>query len=439
MGKFDLIVIGSGIAGLHVAQGAREYGLEVLLITKKESDIGGECLNHGCIPSKALIHAAKLGQDFSKARAHMKKIQEGIRNVYNAEALQKSGIELEFGTAQFFARNQVRVGTKVFSAKHIIVATGTRPRRLDTKIPHHTNRTIFDLTKLPRSLVVIGGGPMGVELGQAFHRLGSQVTLIHDAKQLLPNEPWEISDRLKEQLEGLGMRILLNARPKTIQERIILEDNTQIAYDELLAAIGREPALDELHCEMAGIKIKEGAIVTNQYLQTTNKSVFVCGDVTGNHMFTHAAEMQAEIILTNLFSPVKRALSYKNFSWVTFSDPEIASFGMREEEIDVPYDRIVKDFTDIRSRIDETSGRIVFYAAKGRILGGTMICPEAGEVMQELSLAHQEKIHLTQLLRKTYAYPVRARAVKEALSDYLNKEVSPLKRSLMKLYFRFSF
>lgn len=465
---YDIICIGAGSGGLNIASFTNRIGLKTLLVDKTDRNIGGDCLNFGCVPSKALIHISRLFHDAKQASefglrtsgiADIKKVTdyvsskvEHIREHENADYFRKKGMDVELGEAKFINDNSIQVNNKTLSAKKIIIATGSRPKKL--KIPGienltygkdlFTNENIFQIKKLPKKLLVIGGGPIGCELGQAFARLGSQVTMIARSN-LLNKEPKEVQEIMKEQLEK-ELKIIRNALPQKIlgSNKILIRDNkkgseSKLEFDAILVSIGRTLNTD-LDLEKANIQLEEnGKIKVNEYLQTTNKNILLCGDIAGSYQFTHAAELHAGVILNNFFNPIRKKANYDKFSWVTFTDPEIATWGQSEEELKekgIQYEKLVSDLKhDDRSITDNESGKLILYINNNRILGGTLVRNGAGEIAQELILATHKDLKLKDIFSKIYAYPTAARINKSIIANHMGKNLSEFTKKLLKFFY----
>ena len=464
----DIICIGAGSGGLNIAGFMVKAGFKVLLIDKTDQNIGGDCLNFGCVPSKALIHIARqakaaqsttkfglktTGQiDIKKVMQYVKDKKDIIRVHENAAYFKKKGMDVALGKATFVSKNQVRVNNTFYSAKKIILATGSRPRQLKVKgvekVKVLTNETIFGIEKLPKHLVVVGSGPIGAELGQAFANLGSKVTLLQRGSTFLKKEDPEISKILQKKLQEDGVQILENTKliEFTSKNELIVEQNKvkkKITFDAILSSIGRDLNIENLGLEKAGIKLDESGkkLQVNDYLQTTNKNVLVCGDIAGSYQFTHAAELHAAVIITNFFSPFKKKVSYDKLSWVTFTTPEIATFGLNESQLKkrkIKYTKLELDFTDDdRAIVDETtSGKSILYVSKSdKLLGGSMVAKNAGELFQELVLANSAGLDLNDIFSKVYPYPTASRVNKSIIAKaFANKLNAKTKKILKWLY-----
>ncbi|MBC7628720.1 NAD(P)/FAD-dependent oxidoreductase, partial [Ferruginibacter sp.] len=352
--KYDIIIIGCGSGGLTIGLFMAKAGFQVLMVSKSDHSIGGDCLNDGCVPSKALIHVARIAHqakeaanfglnltgtiDMQKAISYVYERQELIREHENAGWLKKQGVDVALGAAHFTGKNEIEVAGEQYIGKKIVIATGSSPRKLQAqgieKVRYFDNENIFHLYILPGRLLVVGGGPIGIEMAQIMSRLGSKVTIIHNGDSILEHDDKAITDILLERLKKEGIDILLNAEIDqflTGNEATVSLKNRgkiNIQFDAVFAGVGRQLNIEGLQLESANVTVNENKIVTNKYLQTTNKNVFVCGDVAGGLQFSHAAEAHARLLLNNFFSPFKKKLINDSMSWVTFTDPEVATFGL---------------------------------------------------------------------------------------------------------------
>ncbi|HYF70107.1 MAG TPA: FAD-dependent oxidoreductase [Ohtaekwangia sp.] len=471
--KYDIIVIGAGSGGLGVSLFAAKVGLKTLLVDRSDKHIGGDCLNDGCIPSKALIHISKIMSDARKAEqfgtqvsgkpkmalvnAYIAARQRIIRNHENTAYLKQQGIDVVLGQASFYSPAAILVNEKVYVGKKIIIATGSRPASLVVPgiefVKQYNNESIFDLDDLPGKLLVIGGGPVGIEISQALSRLGSKVTVVQRNKSILPHDDVDTSRILLSRLQAEGITFKLDAEIEKFQssnEAIIRTSNDfrhNIPFDAIFVATGRVIDVNELALENAGIKVKDGNIIVDKYLRTTNKNVLLCGDVAGSLKFSHAAEQHARILINNLFSPMKRKLTNKYMSWVTFTDPEVATFGLSERALSdskVKYQKLTYDFKgDDRAVVDDYQyGKLILFLSKGglfgkqKILGGSMVSPVAGELIQELILAMREGLSIKTLFNKIYPYPVASRVNQLAIVSHKEKQITPMVTKLMRFLFR---
>ena len=456
---YDIIIIGAGSGGLNIAGFMARVGLRILLIDKTDNHIGGDCLNTGCIPSKSLIHIARTIAESKKASAYgisvtgevdipsvMKAIKdkiETIRTHENAEHFRSLGIDVVLGEASFVSRNEVQVWSTQYKGKKIIIATGSRPRELTLEGIKNaqvvTNESIFQIITLPKKLLVVGVGPIGIELGQAFCMLGVDVTFVTNELRILPREQKSYANVIQRTISKQGGTFLFGKTMVHIEngntlvtEDTVSKEKTTTTFDLILVAIGREIKLDHLMLEKADVEVEKGKIIVNDYLQTTNKNIYVCGDVAGGYQFTHAAELHAQVILNNLFNPFfKKKLSYDRFSWVTYTTPELATFGQSEAMLTkkhIDYEKITTTFIDDDRAITQgqTDGLSEIYidTKTKRILGGTMVADNAGEIVQELILAVEAKIPIKKFMDKIYPYPTATRINKKLVSGYLAKKLT---------------
>lgn len=474
--SYDIMVIGAGSGGLGVALGMAKFGFKVLLVDRKEENFGGECLNSGCIPSKALLHVAGIIKhskdaeafglkasgrpDFKSVMNYVHSRQEIIRKRESAEHLQKlEGIDTLVGEASFSGKRQVQINGRDYQAKKILVATGSKPRTLEIpgteQVRVLTNENLFELEGLPENLIILGGGPIGCEMAQAFSRLGSKVTVVEMQDRILSKDPDEAAAILQGQLEKEGVMFRLNCELKKFEDgqavlKISSGSTEKVACDALLFAIGRKIDYKNLKLEKAGVKLKDGKPEIDEYLRAKgNRNMLFAGDAADNMLFSHAAELHTSILLNNFFTPkpFKKKLNLSRFSWCTFTDPEVCTFGYSETHLKsnkISYDRIAFDFeTDDRATVsDYRYGKLFLYLKKnklkprdGKILGGTVIAPHAGEMAQELILANEQGLGAGAIFNKTYPYPVQTRVNKIALVEEFSKGISSGIRKMLKLLY----
>ncbi len=456
-----------------MALGMSQMNFKILLIDRNEEAIGGECLNTGCIPSKALLHAASQIQkareasryglildgrvEMDKVRASIEAKQAKIKEKENEQFLRDKGINVVLGNASFASENEVTVGETTYPGRKIVIATGSSPRKIkikgDEDIPVYTHEDVFDIPSVPENFVFIGAGPVSMELAQAFSRLGSRVSVIVRGKRILKKEDRSISHILQERMEAEGISFFFETEVGEIQNnKAILKSQTgtetTIPVDALFLGIGRVLNFDSLNLEKAGVKTKGGKIILNEYLQSSNKNIYVSGDAAGNLKFSHAAEMHNMLIIKNFFLPKKKKLSFENFSWVTFTDPEIGTFGLNEDDIkskNIKYERldISLEEADRATTNDFRYGRLLLYVEKkmiypgnAKILGGSMVAPNAGEIIQELILAKVAGVRLKTFLDKIYPYPTAANIHKILIRNRVTEAISPWMKKVMKIWFR---
>ncbi|WP_339653987.1 FAD-dependent oxidoreductase [uncultured Salegentibacter sp.] len=470
---YDLIVIGAGSGGLGAALGMLQLGMDVLLIDRNAKSIGGECLNTGCVPSKALIHLSKqihqaklsetLGMDISgkpdinKIKAYIQRKQDAINEHENIDYLKEKGLDIALGEASFSSKNSIKLNNQIFKGRNIVIATGSSPKVIDIPgnhdIPIFSNESIFEIDFIPNNFVFIGAGPVSIELGQAFLRLGSKVHIIDRGERILKKENAKISNILKDRLEEEGIQFSFNAEVSGVEGKsAILKKsngkNETIPVDAIFMGLGRVLNFDSLALEKGGIKTEKGKIVLNAKLQTTNKQVFVSGDAANNLKFSHAAEMHNMLLINNFISPIKKNLDFKHFPWVTFTDPEIATFGLNENQLkkqNIKYLRLESNFReDDRAITDdyEYGYLMVFIERKwfnlgnAKVLGGSMIAPNAGEITQELLLANIAGIKLNTFMNKIYPYPTAANIHKTLFRKKLVEQLKPWMKTIIKKWYR---
>lgn len=452
MKEYDVCVIGAGSAGLVAATTANRLGAKTSLV--ESNIIGGECLNSGCIPSKTFLYSANLFYNSRKAgelglpagidiKPDLGKIMEHVRKLINSmvqseneETFQKMGIDVYPGRSYFVSKNILSVKGKEISSKYFIICTGSSPAipPIETlqNVPYLTNKNFWDQDELPLRTLIMGAGPIGIELGQALSRLGSEVFIATRSDAILKKEDDEIASEMKKILMGEGLKFLNNIRIKQFEKdgsRIIVKYDKKgsidaLAVDAVLVAIGRKPNIAGLKLENAGIEYKKEGIIVNDELETITENIYACGDVIGKYLFTHAASYYAEIAVNNILKTEKITISQIVMPWVTFTDPEIAHVGMTEKEAR-------KKFTDINLlHVDATLGRFktenttkgfikIILDKNDTVIGAHAIGAHAGEYIQNLTLAMQHKITIQQLSRTIYPYPTFSEIVKKAFSRYL--------------------
>lgn len=471
--KYDIIVIGAGSGGLGVSLFMAKAGLKTLLVDKSDELIGGDCLNFGCVPSKALIHVSRIVQqantavkfglnisgkpDIAKATEYVLSKQRIIRKHENAGFLRSEGLDVVLGTANFHSSNSVKVGDTVYASRKIVLATGSRPASLKVtgieKVRQYNNESIFDVSNLPPRMLVAGGGPIGIEIGQALHRLGIKVTIVHRGQNILPHDDKEITSVLFERLREEGIEFIMNAEIQefpSANEAIVINKegkrSTKV-FDALFVATGRTIELESLQLDKAGVELDKNNIKVNDYLQTSNKNVYTCGDISGSLKFSHAAEQHARLLLNNFFSPLKKKLNNDHMSWVTFTDPEVATFGLQEHELirrKAHFEKLVMNFTDDdRAVVDDYQyGKLVIYVTKGgmlkkqTILGGSMVAPHAGELIQELILANNASLNINEIFNKIYPYPVASRVNQMIIVKNKEKLLTDRLKKLLRFAYR---
>lgn len=444
--QYDITIIGGGSGGLTAARVATTLGANVLLIDKER--LGGDCLNYGCVPSKSLIHVARvvqqarksmqlgltpanLGVDMARVSAY---VQGVISRVREAEKIYAEGATVKFGAASFKSPTELVLNDEEITSRSIVIATGSRPA-IPTmeglqEAGYLTNEDVFDLTALPPSLAIIGGGPISVELGQAFERLGTKVTIIQRAERILPKEDPEVSATVVTVLQTEGIDIatetqVLKVSRKGKKKVIMVRQGNRtwnIEADAILLAAGRHPNVEGLNLTEAGIAYDNKGIKVDEYLQTSAPNVLAIGDVIGGYLFTHVAAYQAGIAVRNAVLPVgKKKVDYRVVPWCTFTDPEAARVGFTPQEAEQLYKqtRVVKlPWGDIdRAQTEnETTGfiKLVLAGKKDEIVGAHMVGAHAGELLGEMSLAMQHNLTINDIFNTIHAYPTMNTGVQQA-------------------------
>lgn len=442
----DLAVIGAGPGGLVVASVAAQLGLKVTLI-EKSAQLGGDCLHSGCVPSKTLLQSARVahlmrrgahyGLPACEPEINMHHIVDRIEAVIahlqkhdDPERFRGYGCEVLFGTARFINPREISVGGTPVRARRFVIATGSRPRI--PPIPgleetgFETNETIFRRRELPRRLVVIGGGPIGVELAQAFVRLGSQVSVVEKTGQLLPNTDSEVAGTLARQLEAEGVSLHLatdvrSARRDGDSRQLVLADGTTLECERLLVATGRRPDISGLGLDAAGVDHTAGGIRVDRRLRTTRRHILAVGDVCGPLQLTHMAEYQAGIVLANILFRLPRKADYRVVPQVIYTEPEVARVGLSEDEAvrrGFRYDIARFPVEGIDRAITDGSGRgfIKLLVARGRVIGASLIAPHAGELIHELALAMQVNARVREISALIHAYPTYSQLHRRAIN-----------------------
>jgi pyruvate/2-oxoglutarate dehydrogenase complex dihydrolipoamide dehydrogenase (E3) component len=471
-GPYNLVVIGAGTAGLVAAHAAAALGAKVALIERNL--LGGDCLNVGCIPSKAIIRTARLYAEmrdaghygaqipadihvaFPAVMQRMRGIRARISRNDSVRRLVSAGVDVFFGAARFSGSDTLSVDGTKLRFKKTLIATGARP---DTpSIPglveagYLTNENVFDLTELPSRLLVIGGGPLGCELAQAFSRFGAQTIIAQDLPFFLPKEERDAAQILSEAFARDGIEVRLNTSAVSVRVEsgqklvdLVSDDyKSTVAVDAILTGTGRAPNVENLDLEAAGVDYDTtDGIRVDDFLQTTNRRIYAAGDVCLEHKFTHTADASARIVVQNALFAGRRRLSTLTIPWCTYTDPEIAHVGLYVREAraqDIP----VKTFTVPMHDLDraiadgEETGFVKVHVRErtDRILGATIVARHAGEMINEITLAMVAGIGLRTVARVIHSYPTQAEAIKKAADAYNRTRLTPTIRSLLRLWLK---
>lgn len=448
--QYDVVVIGAGSAGLTAAVGFSKVGKRVLLVEKEH--MGGECTNSGCIPSKALLHAAKSGMTGKQALAYTRETIAEILAEETPETFEKIGIDVVMGEATFVSQCAVEVAGTRYTYKQAIIATGSSPRVVEipglSETRVLTNQNLFTLEDIPERLLIVGGGPIGLEMAQAFALLGSQVTIAERGDELARLEDPMIRQIIHDQFAKLGITVQTNTTLTSVihDTTAVLTDDQgethETTFDQVLIAIGRVPNLPG-GLSAAGIATDNTGIQVDSQYRTSNKYVYAIGDVTNRLKFTHTADDIARQVVTRVTTKgLLRVNTRKSVPKVTYTAPEIAQVGMLEEEalakygaerimrIDVPYTLSDRAKTD-----QETTGHLVVTVRRinGAILGANLIGPSAGELIAVFTLAIDHKISLWQLRRLIFAYPTYGLVIKKAGDLFFATQLGSLKADIRNL------
>ena len=478
-----LVVIGAGTAGLVTAAGAASLGARVTLVEREL--MGGDCLNVGCVPSKALIQSGRVLAelrdatqfgvqingpvefDFATAMRRMRQLRARISQADSAQRFKDLGVDVCFGQARFTGPNTLEVVSsdgrcQSIPFKKAVIATGARAATppidgLD-QIAYLTNENVFSLTELPARLGIIGAGPIGVELAQAFARFGSEVTLFERSDHILDREDRDASTIVNHQLQQDGVMIRLKCNRQKLAPikdgQVRITGNSQagnynIVVDRLLIAVGRQPNVDGLNLEAAGVRHNQKGIQVDDWMQTTNRRIFAAGDVASRYQFTHAADFMARIVIQNALFSIgpfgKRKASRLLIPWTTYTTPEVAHVGMYEHEAldrGISVNTFVQSFSENDRAIIEGSeiGFVKVHVKGGtdKIVGATIVGKNAGDLISELTLAIQNGIGLSQIGSTIHPYPTQADAIRRLGDQYNKTRLTPFSSRILKTLMRFN-
>ena len=462
--RYNLVVIGAGTAGLVTAAGAAGLGAKVALIEK--SLLGGDCLNVGCVPSKVVIRSARAVEDirsasgfgvsaaaapevdFSAVMERMRRLRAHISRHDSARRFRDLGVDVFLGEGRFTGPDKVTIDNKTLNFKKAVIATGAKPAHPPIEglkeTGFLTNETIFTLTQRPHHLAVVGGGPIGCELSQAFCRLGTTVTIIEAGSQFLAREDPEAAGIIAETFEKEGIDVRLATQLKKVasaqgKKRLYLESEgkeTTLEVDEIFVGVGRVPNMKSLNLEAAAVEYTHRGVVVNDYLQTTNSRIYAAGDICMNWKFTHAADAAARIVIQNALFLGRKKLSALTMPWCTYTDPEVAHVGMYERdarEKGLQIETFTRPLEQVdRGLIDGETGFVKVLVRKGtdRILGVTIVARHAGEMISEITLAMVAGVGLKTLAGVIHPYPTQAEAMKQVGDLYSRTRLTPFVKKL---------
>ena len=466
-GRYNLVVIGAGTAGLICAAGAAGVGARVALIERYL--MGGDCLNVGCVPSKGVVRAARalfdartasefgvrggegITIDFAAAMKRMRRLRTEISHHDSARRFRDElGIDVFIGEGRFVGRDCIAVGDRKLFFKKAAICSGARaatppiPGLAETG--YHTNESIFTLTELPRRLAVIGAGPIGCELAQAFARFGSQVTLIELAPQILGREDRDAAEILHAAFVREGIKLQLGVKILGVEQldgdkilRLERDGRTSaVAVDTILVGAGRTPNLEGLAMEAAGIAFDSTGVTVSDTLQTSNPHVYAAGDICFPYKFTHTADALARILIANALFKARQSTSALTIPWCTYTDPEIAHVGLYERDAQqkgLQVTTLTVALADVdRAVLDgETEGFARVHLKKGtdKILGATIVARHAGEMINEFSLAIANGLGIGAIAKTIHPYPTQAEVVKKLGDAYNRTRLTPFAKKML--------
>jgi len=456
---YDVGIIGGGAAGLTVASGAAQLGAKALLI-EKESALGGDCLHYGCVPSKTLIrsahvyhemkHADRFGLpaidlppvDFSRIAKRIEAVIAVIQKHDSTERFCTLGAKVEFGTPFFKNDHGVDLNGRTVSARNWVVATGSSaaipPIAGLKEIEPITNREIFSLKALPGSMIILGAGPIGIEMAQAFSRLGSHVTVVNRSEQILGKEDKDMADAVQSVLESEGVTFFLGTAvkkaaaaggQKVVTIKTSQRETVDLKADAVLVAMGRSANVDGLHLDAAGVDVEPTGVAVNARLRTSQKHIYAAGDVSGGYQFTHAAGYEGGIVVSNAIFRLPRKVDYTWLPWCTYVDPELASIGMNEkaaQDAGLDYSVWTEAFqaNDRALTEGQTEGRIkLIVNKKERPLGVQILGPRAGDLIAEWVAALGGGVKLSTLASAVHPYPTLGEINKRVTGSIFSQKI----------------
>jgi pyruvate/2-oxoglutarate dehydrogenase complex dihydrolipoamide dehydrogenase (E3) component len=464
---FDMGILGGGAAGLTVAAGAAQAGAKVLLI-EKEGRLGGDCLYYGCVPSKTLIRSAQVyhlmknasrfglpevgfpNPDFQEVAKRIQSVIGTIQKHDSEERFCNLGVKVDYGNASFVDEHEISLNGNRYSAKYWVIATGSSaaipPVEGLKATPYITNKEIFSLGKLPASMVIIGGGPIGIEFAQAFTRLGTKVTVVEFLSQILNADDGDMTDMVMNVLKGEGVEFYLDSAVKSTRtmgnEIEVLfqkgEEKKTVRAETLLVATGRKVNLEGLGLENIGVALDRRGLKLDEKLRTTQSHIFGAGDVTGVYQFTHAASYEGGIVLSNAIFHFPRKADYTYLPWVTYADPELASIGMNEKSAKakgITYSVWTDEFANNDRSLAEGEkiGKIkMLLDEKEKPIGVQILGPQAGDLLSEWVAVMNGKVKLSTLASAVHPYPTLGEINKRVAGNLLATKIfsEKMKRAL---------
>jgi len=471
--RYNLVVIGAGTAGLVTAAGAAGLGAKVALVEK--GLMGGDCLNVGCVPSKAIISSARIVAnvrraadygvhvpsgtqiDFAQVMQRMRRLRAGISPHDSAARFRDLGIDVFFGPARFVDSDHIEVGDARLRFKRAVIATGGRaavpPIDGIESVSYLTNETLFSLTELPRRLGIIGAGPIGCEMAQAFAQFGSEVHLFESAHGVLPREDREAAGVIEAALRRDGVQLYCCGKELKVigngdgaQLSVSSHDaNYSLQVDRLFVATGRAPNVEDLGLDVVGVEADQHGVTVNNRLRTTNRRIFAAGDVCSAFKFTHAADFMARVVIQNSLFMGRGKANALQIPWSTYTSPELAHIGLNPqlaEQGGFQIDTYVQPMKDVDRAIleGETEGFVKIHTAKGRdkIIGATIVAPNAGDLIGEVSVAMKGGIGLKRLASAIHPYPTQAEALRRIGDQYNRTRLTPFVKRMFDRWLRWT-
>jgi len=443
---YDLVIVGLGSAGMVAAEFAATLGIKVAAV--EAARVGGDCLWTGCVPSKALLASAKAAHtirhadryglaasepriDTARVFARVRAIQADLAATSDSPGrFSKLGIDLRYGTARVAGPHELEVDGETITTRFILLCPGSRPLVPDlpglAEAGHLTSESVFELERAPASLVVIGGGPIAIELGQAFARLGTATTVLQRGPRVLTRDEPELVDRLVAGLRGEGLEIRLDTAAERVsvdaRGKVVHCGDDDVVAEEILVATGREPHLDGLGLAQAGVRTNARGIEVDDRMQTSVASIYAAGDAAGRFLFTHSAGYEAARAVRNMFFPGSASGSYE-VPWCTFTDPELAHVGLTERQArercgdDVEVWRHELRDSDRARAESADAGAIHVVTCTGKVVGGHVLAPHAGELVHELALAIDQGLALKDLAGMVHVYPTYAIGIQQLAAE----------------------
>ncbi|MEE8151909.1 MAG: mercuric reductase [candidate division NC10 bacterium] len=468
--RYNLVVVGAGTAGLVSAAGAAGLGARVALVEKHL--LGGDCLNVGCVPSKCVIRSSRVIEevrmapelsvhvpdgtkaDFPAVMERMRRLRARISQHDSVRRFQQLGVDVFLGEGHFTGRDTIEVDGKTLRFSKAVIATGARaaapPIPGLAEAGYLTNETVFSLTERPGRLAVIGAGPIGSEMSQAFRRLGSEVWILEAQSHILTREDPDAAEIVQRVFVRDGVNLVLGCTILKVESRgaekiIQFEGNgacSDLPVDEILVGVGRAPNVEGLNLEAAGVAYGNHGVQVNDFLQTTNSRIYAAGDISLPFKFTHTADATARIVIQNALFAGRKKWSSLIIPWCTYTDPEIAHVGMYERDAvknGIPIETFVRPLRDVDRAIadGEEEGFVKIHVKKGtdQILGATIVARHAGEMISEITLAMVGKIGLKTISNVIHPYPTQAEAIRQVADAYNRTRLTPGVKNLFTRWF----